>query len=229
MKIIFLNAWHGKQKEELEAFILEHRETTDIFCFQEANQNLAKITDEILLDFFQAISGTKKSSEEGFNFKNKTYVRKGVKIEDSGVLLDGVEGAGLAFWTSLDFKGRKILLVNVHGESRPGNKLDTEARIFQSQEIIDFLEEKEGLKIVGGDFNLFPETQSVKLFAQNGYRNLINDFKIDTTRNELAWKLYPDKQLWADYTFVSAEVGVKSFTVPKNTVSDHLPMILEFA
>ena len=146
-----------------------------------------------------------------------------------GVLLDGVEGVGLAFWASLDFKGRKILLVNVHGESRPGNKLDTEARIFQSQEIIDFLEEKEGLKIVGGDFNLFPETQSVKLFAQNGYRNLINDFKIDTTRNELAWKLYPDKQLWADYTFVSAEVGVKSFTVPKNTVSDHLPMILEFA
>ena len=229
MKIIFLNAWHGKQKDELREFILEHRETTAVFCFQEANHDLAKITDELLLDFFQIISGTKKSSEKGFNFENKTYVRKGIRIENSGILLDGVEGAGLAFWTALDFGERKILLVNVHGESRPGNKLDTEERIFQSQEIIDFLQEKEGLKIVGGDFNLFPETRSVELFAQNGYRNLIADFGIDTTRNELAWKLYPDKQLWADYTFVSADVTVKSFIVPKNRVSDHLPMILEFA
>jgi hypothetical protein len=65
------------------------------------------------------------------------------------------------------------------------------------------------------------------MFKNNGYKNLIGDYQIITTRNNLAWSLYPDKQYFADYVFASPEIKVKSFEVPNNEVSDHLPLILE--
>ncbi len=146
----------------------------------------------------------------------------------SGTLFDGVEGAGIALWSLLQIEERKLYIINVHGDSRPINKQDSEERIYQSQTIIDFLKDKAGLKIVGGDFNLFPDTQSVKMFEECGYRNLIREYNIDTTRNELAW-IYPEKHLFADYAFVGPGVEVIDFQVPKNEISDHLPMILEIA
>jgi endonuclease/exonuclease/phosphatase family metal-dependent hydrolase len=85
----------------------------------------------------------------------------------------------------------------------------------------------DGEKIIGGDFNLNKNTESVKMFEKNGYRNLIEEFGIEVTRNHLIWDLYPENiQFWADYLFVSPEVKVKSFEVPKNEVSDHLPQVL---
>jgi len=80
--------------------------------------------------------------------------------------------------------------------------------------------------------------ESLKMFESKGFRNLIKDFKIPTTRNEYAWKHafekrglnrpYFGKQLFADYVFVSPEVKVNKFEVSKIEISDHLPMILDF-
>jgi endonuclease/exonuclease/phosphatase family metal-dependent hydrolase len=83
------------------------------------------------------------------------------------------------------------------------------------------------MKIIGGDFNLLPETKSAQMFEENDYRSLIKEFRIRTTRNRLAWELYPnDKQYYADYVFVSPGVNVKEFSVPENEISDHLALIL---
>ena len=82
--------------------------------------------------------------------------------------------------------------------------------------------------MIGGDFNLAPETKSIAMLTENGYRDLIKDFKIRTTRNRLAWEMYPEsKQYFSDYVFASPEVKVKEFTVPENEISDHLPLILD--
>ena len=74
------------------------------------------------------------------------------------------------------------------------------------------------------------DTESVRMFEEAGYRNLIRDFDIKTTRNQISWDMWPDlpKQLWADFVFVSPDIKVKSFVVPEDDESsDHLPMILE--
>lgn len=66
------------------------------------------------------------------------------------------------------------------------------------------------------------------MFEKNGYKDLIKDYKIPTTRNKVAWKMYPDNpQLYSDYVFVSSGIEVKSFSVIENEISDHLPLILE--
>lgn len=106
-------------------------------------------------------------------------------------------------------------------------------RLRQSEKIINFFNDKKGLKIIGGDFNLNPDTKSVMMFEKAGYRNLIKEFDIKSTRNKLSWKQFknqPDfvKQYFADYVFVSSDVKVKDFTVPYNEISDHLPLILDF-
>jgi endonuclease/exonuclease/phosphatase family metal-dependent hydrolase len=66
-----------------------------------------------------------------------------------------------------------------------------------------------------------------------GYRNLIKDFGIKSTRGRICWEQYKHKpgftkQFFADYIFVSKRVGVKGFQVPHIEISDHLPLILDF-
>ena len=58
------------------------------------------------------------------------------------------------------------------------------------------------------------------------FKNLIKEYKVPTTRSKF-YDRPNDK--YADYTFVSSDVEVKSFEVPDLEVSDHLPMILEFS
>lgn len=120
-----------------------------------------------------------------------------------------------------------LCVCNFHGISKPGKKLDTSERLLQSAEILNFFKDIEGPKIIGGDFNLELDSNSVKMFEENGYKNLIRDRGILTTRNRLTWEKYPEgKQYFSDYVFVSSDVKVKDFLVENIEISDHLPMIL---
>ena len=134
-------------------------------------------------------------------------------------------------YADIEISNKVVHLANIHGKARPGHKLDTPTRLRQSKVIINFFKDKHGPKIIGGDFNLLPETKSVQMFEEAGYKNLIKDYKIKTTRNMLAWgtlKKSEEKQCFADYVFTSSDVKVKSFEVPDIKISDHLPLILSF-
>jgi hypothetical protein len=121
------------------------------------------------------------------------------------------------------------LIISVHGTAQPGTKLDTDARIAQSQIIVEFMNNTEGAKILCGDFNLMPETESIAMIERARMRNLIKEFNITDTRGRLSHEKWPNSpQFFADYTFVSPEIKVKNFLVPPVPASDHLPMILEF-
>ena len=131
-------------------------------------------------------------------------------------------------WVSFLYGNSKWNILNFHGLPEPGNKLDTTERLLSSEKIIQIAKSMTGKIVIGGDFNLLPETQSVKMFENADFKNLISDFKIDTTRNENAWRLYPNnKQLYADFCFTSQNCKINSFEVPKNLYSDHLPLILD--
>lgn len=230
MKIISLNAWHGTRDRELRGFLVDHIDSTDVFCFQESDgEKIERLFNDLLPEsLFQRVGSIKTNIPTPDSLT--TFVRKEIEIvHDRPLMGEDTGEMGYAYLTQLRrASGDEATIVNVHGVPLPGDKLDTPGRIRQSKVIIDTIAEYDGLKIVCGDFNLDPSTESVNLFHNAGYSNLIDDYDIPTTRNELAWQKYPDnKQLFADYVFVSADVAVDGFTVPQNLVSDHLPMIIE--
>jgi endonuclease/exonuclease/phosphatase family metal-dependent hydrolase len=80
-----------------------------------------------------------------------------------------------------------------------------------------------GAKILCGDFNLLPDTDSLAILEQ-GMRNLVKEYRVTSTRSQFYEK--PDR--FADYILVSPEVIVEDFQVLDEAVSDHLPLLLEF-
>jgi endonuclease/exonuclease/phosphatase family metal-dependent hydrolase len=90
--------------------------------------------------------------------------------------------------------------------------------------IVNFMNLFDCPKILMGDFNLLPDTESIKIIEAAGLRNLIKEFGITETRTEL----YKKKLRFADYAFVSPEIKVKDFKVLPDVVSDHSPQYLDF-
>ncbi len=197
----------------------------DIFCLQEAESEMLAIADSLLPNHTKLYN--EKYVAEYDHFNQAIYVANDITIQDSGELLRADNLHGLANYIQIMIDGEPLYICNVHGTPKPSDKLDTQARVSQSQILIDFFADKPGQKIIGGDFNLLPINQSIKAFAQAGYKDLISDYGITSTRNHISWEKYPDsKQYFADYVFVSASVPVVSYQVPYNEVSDHLPQIL---
>jgi hypothetical protein len=233
MKILFLNCWYGQTEEIFFDFIKEHSFNTDIFCFQEIppelNQKLKK-----LLSSHQAIYNSDETTHFGFKNGDAIFVLSNLPVLASGKkeFFDrDPNEIGYLQYSRIKIGNTKLLLGNVHGLAHPGTKLDNPKRLIQSRGIIDFFKKENGLKIIGGDFNLLPETKSIGMIEKAGYRNLIKEYKIKSTRNNLSWKNLKEdqeKQYFADYVFVSKDIKVTSFSVPHNEVSDHLPLILNF-
>jgi len=224
MKIIFLNTWKGTQEKQIRDFLTKENETTDIFCFQEVDEKMQGICGEILMDYLIIIET--KPLTDGQFFYNAIYIKKSIEILESTIVLREIEEAGLGLHIKIKINNKIFNIINCHGVPYPGDKLDTETRIVQSREILNFTKNINEPMIIGGDFNLDPDTKSIKMFEEKNFLNLIKKFEIKTTRNENSWAKYPDKQLFADYVFVK-KVEVNNFKVPDSDISDHLAMILE--
>lgn len=226
MKIMFLNIWHAKLQNELREFLVEHQKTTDIFCFQEAYKD----TYAFLSDLFSTYKGFNagKVVTQTDQFDQVTYVRSDITVVSSEVLLSDIPNVGLGVYTKIGSEtGKELHLCNFHGISRPVDKLDCPERLRQSQELLNYFRNLAGPKVIGGDFNLEKKTQSIEVFSQNGYTNLIDTHNIETTRNKYAWERFDVKHLFADYAFINSEAKLKDFVVLQNDVSDHLPLLLE--
>ncbi len=126
-------------------------------------------------------------------------------------------------------KGKPFTLATVHGIPYPGNKLDDANRLTQSRRILSFFASEKGEKILGGDFNMMPDTISMRMIGESGMKDLIKEYGITNTRNVFAYGDYPEaeRQYFADFAFVSPGVQVIDFQVPYCLVSDHLPMLLD--
>jgi endonuclease/exonuclease/phosphatase (EEP) superfamily protein YafD len=228
MKIVFLNTWNAKIRELLAEFIREQARDTDVFCFQEVRAEARALFADILSGHPLAGAASKYISPND-DMDQATYVRQGMIAGESRALFEREPfHCGLGLYTPVRSGDGVLHVVNFHGLAQPGAKRDDPDRLTQSRGIIGFCAGLPGPKIIGGDLNLMPDTESVRMFAGNGYRDLIANFKIPTTRNRLAWEKFPDdKQYYSDYVFVSPEIKVREFSVPRNEISDHLPMIVD--
>lgn len=227
MKIVYLNAWDGESRSEITKYLQTQASTTDVFCFQEAFDNMKALCNDILVDYTAYIDEKTSTGREGtFTFCQATYIRKEITVTSSGSILQGQPDCGLGTYIEIAQEEKRTFICNFHGMSRPVDKLDNPSRLLQSQMLIDCFKDKERV-VIGGDFNSFPETENIGMFAEAGYRDLIKEFAIKTTRNRLVWERYPDtKQYYSDYIFIAPGVTLQEFIVPNNEASDHLPLEL---
>ena len=235
MRIVFLNCYSGQILSPLLEFLKKQSLSTDIFCFSEVSGNLQKKFTEVLKNFSYVFELGGLITDCNELCGQTIFVKKGINIINSDkISIHEIKtnDVGFLLKTVLVINKTTISIGNIHGTSAPADKKDTEERLKQSKIIIDSFNIDTN-KIIVGDFNLSNDTQSVKLFENAGYKNLIKDFEVKSTRNEVSWNRFKNepgffKQYYADYCFVSSNIKVKSFEVPYNEVSDHLPLILEF-
>lgn len=120
---------------------------------------------------------------------------------------------------------RNLRILNYHGiwtKEKIGNSETLEA----CKKINELATEVSYPTIITGDFNLFPNTQSMKVF-QDHFISLVNKYNIQTTRprsNELSHL----QRNVVDFILVTPDIKVNSFKVLNSDVSDHLPLILDF-
>lgn len=117
-------------------------------------------------------------------------------------------------------------ICNLHGLWNGQGKSDSPNRIQQSYQITSFLKQVSGKKILGGDFNLLPNTESLQII-KTGLIDLITQYNIQSTRSHYYRHYGENDSNFADYMLVSPDITVQDFKVLSDAVSDHLPLYLD--
>lgn len=242
MKLITLNTWGGVIHKPLLEFLARNK-SVDIFCFQEVYHNArAEVLEDRwrgdalnlhsdIADILVDHVGYFRPSHRG-DYGLSTFVKKDITVSKEGdikihEMLDYAGGdcnhPRNMQHVELVGMGNKITIANAHGLWNGRGKTDTQERLEQSRKIKEFMDSVMGKKILCGDFNLLPNTESLKML-EIGMRNLVHEYGVRSTRTSLYTK--PEK--FADYIFASPDVKVVDFKVLPDEVSDHSPLLVEF-
>ena len=252
MKIISLNTWGGLAgKEKLLEFFERHTDV-DIFCLQEiwsapyehlegvAMGPIELQNDKIMTYGLQEISKVLSDHIAYFrphhleNYGLLMLVKKNLKVLEEGEIFVYKE-KGYVHKDNIGSHARNIqyvtvetdtglrTVINFHGLWNGQGKDDSEDRLLQSDNIIKFMKNISNPIVLCGDFNLLPETESLKKLENFSLRNLIKEYGITSTRTSY----YTKPHKFADYTLVSKGIEIKNFKVLPDEVSDHSPMYIE--
>lgn len=253
IKLISLNAWAGRSLHPLMQFFKKYESEVDIFCLQEIHNTTQEAVDErhpgehLCGSLFEKISSQLKDFEGTFacfddeprRMSLALFIRRGLPVKTVKDFVaftpaELVETGSRMFtprklqYATLDFSGREFLVANYHGLWNAGPKTDTPERIEQANVIKSFLDTFNGSKILCGDFNLLPETQSMEIL-ERGMRNLVKEHKVSSTRTQL-YRHYDNaaEPNFADYILVTPDIQIVDFKVLPDIASDHAPLFLEF-
>ncbi len=114
---------------------------------------------------------------------------------------------------------KSFTLANVHG-TYSTNKVDTPRSLKQSQYLINLKKRVKGPFILAGDFNVIPNTKSIKMLNRH-YNNMTKKFGIITT--------LPGKKIMAiDNYFINNKIKPIALQTLQTTISDHLPLLFDF-
>lgn len=250
MKLISLNTWGGRAGlDNLLAFLKDH-EDTDIFCLQEAWSGgehmvgkiaggvpLHGIVPQLIQEIETVLPGHRVFFRPHFYdfYGLALFIKKDISVIEEGELFVYKE-RGYASIHDLGDHARNVqhatietpsglrTILNFHGLWNGKGKNDTEDRLLQSDNIINFIKHIPHPYVLAGDFNLLPETESILKLESSGLKNLIKENNITSTRTSL----YKKPVRFADYVFVSKEIRVADFNVLPEEVSDHSALYLEF-
>jgi endonuclease/exonuclease/phosphatase family metal-dependent hydrolase len=240
MKLVTLNIWGGHLYEPLLDFF-EHNREVDIFCLQEvycqANKPITDETRKLYLDIFSDIQAKLPQHQVFFRptvsgvYGLGMLVKQSVEVVAEGELQifsnPSYPGVGprhsrILQWLECSEGGRHYTIINVHGLWNGKGKTDTAERLAQSKNIRAFLKTINTPIVLCGDFNLRPDTESLRMLSHDMV-DLIKQHNIIDTRTTF----YEKDERYADYIFTSPDVEVKKFSVLSDQVSDHAPLFLE--
>jgi endonuclease/exonuclease/phosphatase family metal-dependent hydrolase len=245
MKLITLNTWGARVKEPFMEFVKNHKDV-DIFCLQEVYDKSMEILGKEYPDpnhnLFTELSEVLPNHNGFFRpvlhgvygiaiFIKKDYLVLGegeILIHarnQAGTINDGHHDRNLQ-WLKFEYEGKVLTVLNVHGLWNGRGKDDVPEKITQSKVIRDFMDKVEGSKVLCGDFNLNPDTESMRIIGE-GMRDLIKEYAIPTTRNSIYFAKPGKTEKYADYIFTSPNIEVKNFQVLSDEVSDHAALLLE--
>ncbi|KZK88330.1 Endonuclease/Exonuclease/phosphatase family protein [Pseudovibrio sp. W64] len=121
---------------------------------------------------------------------------------------------------------RTVSITHMHGLRDLNGKKDTPERFEQAKRLLNIsqaVSEPGDLRVVCGDFNVEPGSETIRLLEDDGLVELVNHYEIETTRNSHYKK--PGK--FADYMLIDRVEEIIDFQVlQKPEVSDHCPLVL---
>ncbi len=238
MKLICNNIWGGRVRKPFFEFLKNHSKDADVFCFQEIFHHGKKIPDydygEASMEIFSEISevlpgfkaflAPRDCNEETLAI----FVKEDIVIEKVDYIFvqkgDDSRTMGIPLqYIQINKNGKQYTICNFHGWWSP-SKGDSPERLLQSENIKKFLDTISGSKIICGDFNLMPDTQSMGILEKD-MKNLIKEYGVTSTRSHF----YTKKGRFADYILTSKGVSVEEFGVLEEDISDHFPLMIKFS
>lgn len=171
-------------------------------------------------------------SDFDLQFGLATFIRNTVEVKDyydtfvfrekNGCIENDLRTMGRNIQCfELSDSSTKWSIIHFHGLWNGEGKSDSEDRVLQSQKLREHYDRMAGKRIICGDFNLLPGTDSLKIIGE-GLRDLVAEHGVTSTRSSY----YTKPLKFADYIFTSSEVEVEHFEVLQDEVSDHLPLVL---
>jgi endonuclease/exonuclease/phosphatase family metal-dependent hydrolase len=203
MKLVSLNTWGGRRWQDLQEY--NHFYHPHLEDYWGLAMFVRKDID--VIDFGEVFVHKKR----GYN----------LELEKQGQTAKNIQ------YVHVELDNKPLTIINFHGLWNGLGKGDSGDRLSQSRNIISFfktLKEEGGEIVFVGDFNLDPETESLKMFEKFGLRNLVKEYRVTSTKTSFYTK--PGK--FADYIFVSSGIKVNDFKVLLDEVSDHSPLYLDF-
>lgn len=124
-------------------------------------------------------------------------------------------------------RDRFVAITHMHGLRDLRGKIDTPERRVQAQRLLGMSRQVasgDDLSVICGDFNVEPDSDTLKVLREAGMEELVTARGFTSTRTALYEK--PGK--YADYMLINRPEDVLGFdVVHAPEVSDHCPLVLE--
>lgn len=121
---------------------------------------------------------------------------------------------------------RSISVTHMHGLRDLNGKMDTPERAKQAKRLLDLsqrVSEPEDVAVICGDFNVEPNSETLRVLVDAGLSELVTGRGFTSTRNSQ----YKKPGRFADYMLINEPDLVRGFDVVYDPeVSDHCPLVL---
>ena len=241
MKLMQLNAWGGRLEPQIAELV--RTEKPDILFLQEAISFSGEGTGLfITIENIQELSELSFSAFApvfSFNYMKSTAkfgncILSRFPIQESTTVFTHLEHKDNFMWgedsanirnfvhAKIDIDGVACNVLTHHGFWVPDHKEGNPETLRQTELIANYCRDLQGPTVLTGDFNLVPESPSIKQIG-DVLDNLTLKHGLKTTRNHLTHKTEA-----CDYIFVNDTVKVTNFEALDDVVSDHQALVLEF-
>ena len=123
-------------------------------------------------------------------------------------------------------KGRMVGITHMHGLRDLRGKMDTPERQTQAHKLLEMansVAQPDELSVICGDFNVEPDSATLKCLREAGLVELVGRHGFSTTRTSH----YKKAGKFADYMLINHASAVVDFqVVMEPEVSDHCPLVL---